>query len=351
MDPGVYLLPPEQDAEGCNGVPQVHTLSVYNNTGAAGTFAMSYSVPSANGTLTGPATVTAANGAVVPFDVTLTPDLCAQMGALVEGQVDTAGNGYTDSAVIEKTVTTGGDWDTVPNSAPTWAGNGYLSDGCTARERSGQAVTYLIGDMSGTGPVGFWGYNHATNAWFQPGPTGTPADRWAPDWAYNPATNLCYLTGGANTPGGGTYNEAYVFDPVANTFTALRQLYQHPRLSRLVDRRRGRRQLPVHRRRQQRRERDGQSTQCFDLAGGTWAAGTPPSAPTRPTPGARPTACCTPRAATSSGTSAARSDGQPHRRRGLLLGRRRQRLARRPATPAWPATGWKATFSTAPSTR
>ena len=219
MDPGVYLLPPTQEAEGCNGVPQEHTLSLYNNTGLTGTFAMSYSVPSGNGTLTGPAAVVANNGESVPFTVTLTPDLCTQPGAEVIAQIDTSGNGFTDSATITKTVTTEPHWEAIPASAPSWPGYGYPRDGCTALNAASQWVTYQFGDT--TSYFGFWGYNHATNTWFQPNPTGTPADRWAPDWAYDPETNLCYVTGGATTPGGGNLNDAYVYDPVANTFTAL----------------------------------------------------------------------------------------------------------------------------------
>ncbi len=219
VDPGVYLLPPTQEASGCNGLPQEHTLSLYNNTGSAGTFTMSYSVPSGNGTLTGPATVTANDGQSVPFVVTLTPDLCVPTGGEVEGQIDTAGNGYTDSALVEKIVETQPSWETIPASAPTWPGYGYPRDACTALNAAGQWVTYEFGDT--TSIFGFWGYNHTTNTWSQPAPTGLPADRWAPDWAYDPVTNLCYVTGGANTPGGGTYTEAYRFDPVANAFTAL----------------------------------------------------------------------------------------------------------------------------------
>jgi hypothetical protein len=80
--PGVYLLPESQEAPGCNGVPQEHTISLLNNTGTSGTFNLTYSVPSADGTLTGPATVTANQMEVVPFVVTLTPDLCVPNGEL-----------------------------------------------------------------------------------------------------------------------------------------------------------------------------------------------------------------------------------------------------------------------------
>jgi hypothetical protein len=114
----------------------------------------------------------------------------------------------------------GGAWTTVAASAPpAWNGNGYPCSGCTAQNGAAQWVTYLIGDQATI--AGFWGYNHATNAWFNPGAAGTPSNRWAPNWAYDPATNRCYLTGGATAPGGGNITQAYMFDPVANSFTAL----------------------------------------------------------------------------------------------------------------------------------
>ena len=81
------------------------------------------------------------------------------------------------------------------------------ANGCTALNAAGNWVTYEFGDT--TSIFGFWGYNIDTNTWFQPAPTGLPADRWAPDWAYDPVTNLCYVTGGATTPGGGNLNDAY----------------------------------------------------------------------------------------------------------------------------------------------
>lgn len=110
-------------------------------------------------------------------------------------------------------------WQAVPDSAPAWAGNGFPHDGCTAQNAAGEWVTYVIGDTSSL--VNFWAYNHDDNIWYMPGAANTPADRWAPGWAYDPDTNLCYLTGGASTPGNGNYAEAYVFDPIANSFNQL----------------------------------------------------------------------------------------------------------------------------------
>ncbi len=218
--PGIQLIPADQEASGCNGVPQVHTLSLFNNSGEDGVFDMDYAVdPAGMGILEGPATVAVLNGETVDFEVTLTPDVCT-FDPIV-GTVFAAGNGFETSATIHKTIADVPSWKTVADSAPNWAGNGYPRDGCTAMNADGDWVVYELGDTSGTGPFGFWGYNTATNTWALVGATGTPADRWAPDWAYDPETNLCYVTGGATLPGGGNLTATYVFDPVANAFTPL----------------------------------------------------------------------------------------------------------------------------------
>jgi len=270
IDPGLYLLPPAREGSSCNGTEVTYSFALLNQTGADGTFDLTYSVPTANGTLTGPAQLTVVNGATQGFDVLLTTDLCAEEGDLVLGVIDAAGNSYTDQSVISHTIAVLPSWEAVDGSAPSWAGGGYPRDGCTAQNAAGDWVTYLIGDMSGI--TGFWGYNHDTNTWALAGATGTPADRWAPDWAYDEATNLCYLTGGANTPGGGTYNEAYVFDPVANAFTALPSFTSirdfHNSWVGTID---GVKYLCIG---------GGvnassvlvQATQCYDIAAGTWGA-------------------------------------------------------------------------------
>ncbi len=267
--PGLYLSPGTLQLYGCNGETTNHTFSLYNNTGADGTFDLAYAVPSGLGSLTGPAQLTVDDGQRQEFVVTLETDLCAPPGADVVGTIDASGNGYSDYSIITKTITAGGGWASVPASAPSWAGGGYTGDGCTAQNAAGQWVTYVIGDMAGF--VGFWGYNHDTNAWFQPGAANTPADRWAPDWAYDPQTNLCYLTGGANTPGTGTYNTAYVYDPVTNAFTQLPSFTTvrdfHDSWVGYVD---GVKYLCIG---------GGNSanagltsTQCYNIAGGAWAA-------------------------------------------------------------------------------
>jgi len=217
LEPGVFLNPAELNASGCNGLPQVHTFSLFNNTGADGVFDMTYNAPAGMATLTGPDPIPVPNGVTVPFDVILEPNVC-NFDTIV-ASIDAAGNGYADTSIITKTISDVPSWETVPASAPSWAGTGYPRDGCTARNATGEWVTYLFGDTSSI--FGFWGYNLSTNTWFQPDAANTPADRWAPDWAYDSETNQCYVTGGGNTPGGGTYTESYRYDPIANAFVSL----------------------------------------------------------------------------------------------------------------------------------
>ena len=217
LDPGLYLNPPTTQAQGCNGIPQVHGLSLFNNTGAPGTFDLTYTAPPGMATLTGPAQITAADGESVPFEVILTPNVC-NFDPIV-ATIDAAGNAYADTATITKEIVNVPSFETVPASAPSWAGVGYPRDGCTAMNADGDWVSYQFGDT--TSFFGFWAYNTDTNTWFQPGSANTPADRWAPDWAYDAGTNLCYVTGGATAPGGGNLTDTFVFDPVANAFTQL----------------------------------------------------------------------------------------------------------------------------------
>ncbi len=216
--PGLYLFPETLSVEGCNGLPQTHHLALWNNSGSDSNLAFTYSVVQGRGTLTGPASIFVLDGATVDLVLEVTPDPCMLPGERLEGTIEVVGNGYTDSAILDKLITSGG-WSPVAASAPAWEGSGYPGDGCTAMNAAGQWVTYIIGDQSQIG--GFWGYNHSINTWFDPSATGTPGDRWSPEWAYDSEANLCYLTGGATAPGPGNLSDAYLFDPVANAFTAL----------------------------------------------------------------------------------------------------------------------------------
>ena len=125
---------------------------------------MTYSVPTANGTLTGPPVVQAANGATVPFDVILTPDQCLDPGNMVVGLIEAAGNGYTDQAIIDKTLLSA-FWSQIasePNSGRmdnvggawndlAWSITGYGAD---ANVRTYDPATDTWADVGTPAPFG-----------------------------------------------------------------------------------------------------------------------------------------------------------------------------------------------------
>ena len=255
--PQILFIPDALTASGCPGEPQTHTLHLMNLTGAAGTFDLSYDVTTANGMLTGPASVTVNDGATVDFDVYLTPGSGTIEGEIVTAVVTASGGVYSDSATITKTVDAGGwadiapdlgslmdnvsagyaglvwsiagygsatavntydpaagVWSAIPASAPPFGSGGYPRSG-------GQwgSKVYIYGDASAY--TGLRSYNMDTNTWLTEAPTGTaPAQPgiWAPSWVADPATGLLYMTGGATTPGGGDLATVYVYDPVLNAW-------------------------------------------------------------------------------------------------------------------------------------
>jgi len=221
---GVYLSATPVSMNACPGETVTYPFKLFNYTGSSTSFDIGVSgnswVVSAP-TSVGPV----ADSGSVSFNVSHTIDAGAAGGASDTPTVtatDQANSANNDSLVLTTTALSGGTWNTVASSAPSWSASGYPCRGCTARNSSGQWVTYLIGDTTGgTKAVGFWGYNHATNTWSQPAPSGLPSDRWSPGWAYDSVTNLCYMTGGATTAGGGNLTSAYVFNPVTNAFAAL----------------------------------------------------------------------------------------------------------------------------------
>jgi len=216
--PGLYVLPEVLEAEGCNGLPQSHALTVWNNTGAEANVVLTYTLLEGSGEVGGPPSVYLPDGATAGVTLEAVPHLCLGPGDRFLAEILASGNGFAALATLDKTITSGG-WTPVPDSAPPWAGKGFPGDGCTARNAAGEWVTYVIGDRSQI--TGLRGYDHSSGAWLPVAAAGTPDDRWAPDWAYDAEANLCYLTGGATAPGPGNLREAYRFDPAAGVFTAL----------------------------------------------------------------------------------------------------------------------------------
>jgi hypothetical protein len=121
-EPGLYLDPGSAIVEGCNGAAQTARFGLTNFTGAAGTFAMAYSVTSGNGVLTGPPSLTIGSGERVLFNVALTPELCGVPGDVVNGLIQASGNGYADQATVDETVWQGA-WKirrATPTAAYDW---------------------------------------------------------------------------------------------------------------------------------------------------------------------------------------------------------------------------------------
>jgi subtilisin family serine protease len=108
LSSGVYLTPDSVQVEGCNGVTQTHTFDALNNTGADGTFDLSYTLAEPTyGTLIGPASLTISDVMTASLAGTLTPKVCLPGGLDLVATVEASGNGYTGTAVITKTIVTG----------------------------------------------------------------------------------------------------------------------------------------------------------------------------------------------------------------------------------------------------
>lgn len=120
---GIYVEPSQVLLQGCNGVPQPASFSVTNRTGAAGTFDVTYSVLSGNGTLTGPAALSIGDGETQSLDVEIVPDACTGAGDLVEGLIQVSNDAYAAEATLNETIVQG-NWELVtpaPEKDFAWA--------------------------------------------------------------------------------------------------------------------------------------------------------------------------------------------------------------------------------------
>jgi subtilisin family serine protease len=249
------LTPDALEVVGCAGVSQTHTLTLSNDTGAAGTFALSYDVPSGNGTLSGPGGLTLDAGDAQDFDVELSPHACLPKGTEVVATVTASGNGHSDTSTITKTITTlvgwqfrapmptarydlavvnGGDGGLYAIGGHTGAGDNEryaVATGSWATRAAmptpvwivdgGQigGVIYIPGGYDGTDIVTTaQAYDTAGNAWSNV----AAAPRPVAGYAVAACGGLLYRSGGgeiATWSNGTTGLEAY--DPVANSWTSL----------------------------------------------------------------------------------------------------------------------------------
>ncbi|MBN1483948.1 MAG: PKD domain-containing protein [Chloroflexia bacterium] len=74
---------------------------------------------------------------------------------------------------------------------------------------------FILDDKS-SGVDGAMIYDFAAGAWINDTAFPVPG-RWAPDMAYDPEQNLIYISGGATAPGSGDLDELWIYDPLENT--------------------------------------------------------------------------------------------------------------------------------------
>jgi hypothetical protein len=314
--PAIVLEPELLTIEGCDGVPQEAEFEVTNLTGEVETFDLSYTVPGGHAYLSGPPTIYVPYSETVLLEVTFVPELCLPDATVVTGVIQIAdpGHQYSDTATLELTIIPGSwaeiaaemgggrmdnvtaswdgrvwsitgwgssdatnvrtyspatGWNSVPFSAPPFGRNNAYS-GCQVDQ-----IVYMYGDASTVGFGGLWMYDMDANTWSQVTPGGVPPLHdgiWASAWAYDPEEELCYLTGGSNTPDSyGNLASVYVYDPVNNVwqdplpeFTTKRNYHA----AFVLDQ--GGKQLCVIGGARQAAMLS--STQCYDLAAGTWSA-------------------------------------------------------------------------------
>jgi Kelch motif len=228
------------------------------NTGSNDTFSMTYSVPSNNGAISGPATVPVADNSTEVFQVSLTP--AGQLGDVVTATVTATGAGKTLVADINMTITdytfesisdapsprdehvaaahdgkiwsiagendqspgdplvqaydpTTDSWQTIAGSAGPFGEQDFHS-GCQAGD-----TVYMWDNNSG----GLYSYNMATNVWADlRGTTGHPnANNWElrdAAWVYDPDAKLCYATGGYDDVNSEEATTVFVYQPSNNSW-------------------------------------------------------------------------------------------------------------------------------------
>ena len=163
--PGINLAPDEIAGPGCPGVTRTTGMSLFNNSGAGATFALSYNIDTVNAAISGPASIVVADGATEAFDVDITPDANLTHGTPITGAIDATGGGYVDSSTINLTADTAviQGWTPI---ADTPAGVRY------------HATTYHDGNVYQIGgETGWWiftdavhRYNIGTDTWDTPAP-------------------------------------------------------------------------------------------------------------------------------------------------------------------------------------
>ncbi len=207
IDPGLYLSPGAIQVSGCNGVARTHTLSLFNLTGAAGVFSLAYQIDAAYGSLSGPASLSLANGAGANFDVTLQPEVCLPEGVSINASVTASGNSLSATSNITQTISTQGQWDAKAAMSPGGLYDHAVVDG-------GNGSLYAMGG-NGQGTQLNLRYNTATDAWTQV--TSLPGDLRIIDGGQ--VAGVIYLPGGFN--GSSFVATTYAYNVAGNSWTTV----------------------------------------------------------------------------------------------------------------------------------
>jgi len=157
--PFIALDPSPVAIGGCSGTPVVQPMQLANASGADGTFALTYSTTSGNGSIVGQDQISVLDGAAGDFDVTITSNPGLPSGTELTGTV--GANGNTLSALADVTFTA-----TDPVS-------GWLGFADTPQGSRFHAVAYVDGKLYQIGGETNWWtatgttnvYDTATDSW------------------------------------------------------------------------------------------------------------------------------------------------------------------------------------------
>jgi hypothetical protein len=261
----LMLKPATLTTEGCNDIAQAHTFELWNNTGGAGTFNLTYGVPSGDASFTGPSSLSLGADEWITFTVQLRPDLCLDAGDVVTAVLEAQGQGQYDQSEIVHTITDLSGWGGRKDSAVpsmdnvvVWAShadgglwsiggygaagatqrydpgtNGwtthtseatitptieYPMDGCYGLNAAGDEIVVLFPDTIVTGSLHI--YSITGDTWYtEPVPAFYPAEgRWGQDVVSllnvpGVNENACYLSGGSPQEGGGRTRDLWVYYP------------------------------------------------------------------------------------------------------------------------------------------
>jgi hypothetical protein len=276
----LMLTPNSLDVEGCNGVQQILTFDLWNNSTNSGQVDLTYLVPSGNGSFSGPASFNMSAGEIVTFTVAITPEFNTKPGQTVSAELQASGLGEFESSTIEYTITSFAGWqrkgdspEPTMDNAVAWAvhdgglwsvggyGSGgaaqrydpetdnwitytltltpyieYPMDGCYGIDDGDEVIT-LFPDTIFTNTL--QRFNITDKVWEEiPIPTGYPTiGRWAQDVVslYNvtsflspgEARNLCYISGGSTEEGGGRVKNLWEYRPETNVTVYLGNFTLH----------------------------------------------------------------------------------------------------------------------------